>query len=88
MTGLQPAREWHNALFTISGDTIHQIVMALCLFAAAAIGLAFFSSYLIPFILVATCVSMVVEFFSDLHKRNTWDDEAEEPNPASGNSAP
>jgi large-conductance mechanosensitive channel len=79
MTGLQPAREWHNALFSISGDTIHQVAMALCLCAATALGLAFFSTYIIPFIVVATCVSMVVEFFSDLHKHNTWDDEPAEP---------
>lgn len=75
MTGLRPARELHTALFNISTDTLHQVLMAICLLVAAVVVLVYFSAYIFPVVLAAMMVSMVIEFFSDLHKRNTWSDD-------------
>lgn len=75
MTGLRPARELHTALFNISTDTLHQVLMAACLLVASVVVIVYFSAYIFPIVLAAMMISMVVEFFSDLHKRNTWTDE-------------
>ncbi len=75
MTGLRPARELHTALFDISTDTLHQMLMVAALLIASAVVFLFFSAYIFPIVLVAMMVTMVVEFFSDQHKRNTWQDD-------------
>lgn len=75
MTGLHPAREFHTALFDISTDTIQMLLMACCLLLATFAAIMLFSAYILPIMLGAMIISMVVEFFSDLHKRNTWSDD-------------
>ncbi len=75
MTGLRPARELHTALFNISTDTLHQIAMVICLLAVSAVVIVYFSAYIFPVVLAAMAITMVVEFFSDMHKRNTWKDD-------------
>lgn len=75
MTGLQPARELHTALFDISTDTVRQVLMAAALLLASVVVLIYFTAYIIPVVLGAMITTMVVEFFSDLHRGNAWSED-------------